>query len=1008
MCKYGFGVLMIAGVLMSLACQDCEAGVHIVDGGESRAVIMLGEKPTWIERHAADELAGYVKQISGAELKVFKNSLKAAKDSRNIILIGRPETNAEIKKLSGRGLVKVSPEHPGLDGFVIKTISSGDKNYLVLSGSMDRSVLYAVYHLLENFCDVGFFGDGDRIPKKAGIAFGELDLSERPQFAGRENIQACAFHYSMQYWSFADWKREIDWTAKKKFNLIDTSFGGEIIRQKVYAQFGIDTGKPTPWEIHKGNLAKRVIQYAHQLGMETVSPGFRGGVHAKFHEAFPKAKYFEADWLGIKSYTLHPADPLFVKLGVAFLKEYNRTCGSSHIYNFDPYPETSIGSTVQEKNAVMSSFAKSVVKMIKGADEQGKWRCSGWAFAYSKDYWTGKAVKNFLDAIPDDMLIVNDIRAEAQPVHKRLDFFYGKSWGFGVLHSMGGWTSLHGDLADLIKRVNQVADDPKANRCVNYYINPEIIRHNFIYFDLAARLAWNPKSVELDEFINNYSLRRYGEQGAAGMARCWKELAGSVYGKQINRGGDPVIPLYQERIGGAWPYNNPAKPKLREILAKRFPFIISLRNAMDTALKESVRLSDNRFYQTDLVDMLRQYLGERFNYHIVHLYKAFAEGDSRLFEEHAKAICHVMENQIKLLSCHEDYWVETELSKARKLPARASLIPNDQDIRQRYSALLGMKRYPVLADYARKDMYELLRFYYYPRVVTYISHLRYALKDSLEINNQKLDRDYRKICQAWVKDSVGVKPPEHRHESVVEVVKQVFSDTKVQDSDVALGPVTVKMKTPVATRESIDEKFSLVGSGAPTDYKGLPEASKPAGCRLDSKTWGQFVGDGKSYLKLEDDGKGGRRLHLVGDNSCTEIFTKKRYGGSYTIEFDYIQPSDENGRYKAIVRPNEPNTSWYFEWNGQSCSVYTTHKGKWSSPWNFGKLCPDAIHHVRIEKRPGRVSVTIHDEMGGLLGASGWHPYDELAPATIRFQAKGHAGESHGVILDNVKITPQK
>ncbi|MDY6913089.1 MAG: alpha-N-acetylglucosaminidase TIM-barrel domain-containing protein [Planctomycetota bacterium] len=199
------------------ACSGCSGKMLITDQGAARAVIVLGEKPTWLEQHAACELTKYVKAVSGAELET-QTPADAPAAGRNVILIGRPETNTEIKNLSDRGLVKVSPEHPGLDGFIVKTVSAGRKNYLVLSGSMDRGTLYAVYHLLENYCGVGFFWDGEYVPKATTIALGNVDVTEKPRFSYRQYLQGCVFSYTTNYWDIDDWQRELDWMAKNRLN----------------------------------------------------------------------------------------------------------------------------------------------------------------------------------------------------------------------------------------------------------------------------------------------------------------------------------------------------------------------------------------------------------------------------------------------------------------------------------------------------------------------------------------------------------------------------------------------------------------------------------------------------------------------------------------------------------------------------------------------------------------------------------------------------------------------
>jgi alpha-N-acetylglucosaminidase len=742
----------------------------IAERGKPDAVIVLGKSATDIEKYAATELRGYIKQMSGALLPIVNEDDVKTKEVKNLILIGRPQTNSLIEGLIKSGMAKLSADYPGLDGFVIKTILTEKNDWLLLGGSMDRGTLYAVYDLLESHLGVGFFEDGDRVPEVSTISLGEIDSAQRPRFEIRECLQGCAFGYSAPYWDFADWKKEIGWIAKKKFNLVHLTLGQEYIWEKVYNDFGtkyaelpqylVSLDKPSVYWAYQKELVKQVVDFARGLGMRTVSPGFLGNVTKEFKDAHPDVKYMEVKWLDSPpTYYINPSDPMFHNLGVAFLKEYNKTYGTDHFYNVDPYPETTPGATAEEEKQVKKDAAAAMAGVIKETDSAGIWIASGWAFLDEK-YWTKDAVKSFLGAIPDDMFLINDIWAEVNPIYKRLDYFYGKRWGFSVLHSFGGNTGLHGDVSDLIKKVQEVTSDPLAAKCINFYVNPEIIRHNYFYFDLAAKLSWNPAEISLDSFLGDYAVRRYGKESAANMTAVLADLVKSVYGTN-----DLISPMYQIRL----------KDKISDkSVSQRAAFIPLLEDALGKALLEKDRQKSNSLYINDMIDISRQYIAEVFNEHIVKLYKAFAAGDKEKFYKEKRTINICFDSVEKILSSSPDYCLKPVVDAAMRMPGVG---PGTAEKARDTKTLLGS--YDKLCDYARKDLYELVRFYYKDRVTYYIK----VLEEKLQAGNttidyaKELDPVYRKMGEDFVKkgfvDLEGSKLRGNTIEKISEAFKAV-------------------------------------------------------------------------------------------------------------------------------------------------------------------------------------------------------------------------------------------
>ena len=723
-----------------------ESTFRLTKDGQAASAIVIGKDASSAERHAAEELARYVKAISGADLEILSGRSREA-HYKNLILIGQPSTNPMIEKLNAAGAIEVTSEKPGLDGFVIKTLDRHHKKVLVLASAQPRGCLYAVYHLLENYAHVGFFPvGGENIPHNANLTLEPIDLAQRPQFPDREYFQGCAYSYSAQFWTAEDWKAEIDWMAKKKLNLLHLTLGAEEPKKVAMESFGVPMPPLTESARRDQVLLKEIFAYARSLGIRVVGPAFNGYVPADFRKKYPDTHYVQVNWQGVDiNQLIYPDDPMFAEISTRFLKEYIRLFGTDHFYNIDPFPETDPGKDQAEKDKLKRDFASAVVKGIRNADPQGIWIASGWAFLDEK-VWPKHAVKTFLDAIPADMFILNDGWCDQKPLYKQLDYYFGKMWGFGVLHSMGGWTTVHGDLGDLIRRTHEVVADPQAANCKNFYIMPEIVRHNTVYFDLAADLAWQPQSIALSPYLDDYLARRYGTAEAAAMRPAWDELTASVYGPFDYGIYNFVAP----------PYQKVPTLNLPDSLPRREPFAPHLKKALELALAQKEKLGDNHLYQIDLIDIARQYLAEAYTLRCRELVAAFKASDKAAFEKAGRAMLKCLDLQAGLLSSDPLYCVQTEIDGALQLPKHSRedwaihAKDNGEVVRQRYTALFGMANYPTLIDYCGKDMYELVRFYYRPRVEVFIGDLRASIDAPGKFTADKLAEQCKDITAKFI------------------------------------------------------------------------------------------------------------------------------------------------------------------------------------------------------------------------------------------------------------------
>jgi hypothetical protein len=165
------------------------SAVTISKDGQARAVIVVAADASEPEQHAAQELARFLGQVTGAEFKVRNERGEGA----SCIFVGPGAAGSADARFSTDGL--------GEEGIVIRSV--GDS--LILAGGRPRGTLYAVYTFLEDHVGCRWWSSTEStIPRKATLAVGDVDIRYVPPL-----------EYRSPYWYDAF---DGDWAARNKCN----------------------------------------------------------------------------------------------------------------------------------------------------------------------------------------------------------------------------------------------------------------------------------------------------------------------------------------------------------------------------------------------------------------------------------------------------------------------------------------------------------------------------------------------------------------------------------------------------------------------------------------------------------------------------------------------------------------------------------------------------------------------------------------------------------------------
>jgi hypothetical protein len=182
--------LLAAFILFAGCVQAAESNaVTIAQDGSAKAVIVIAADATEPEQHAADELADFLRQITGAKFEI--QAPPSAGQSR--LLVGPGAAKLAAADFSTDGL--------GSDGVVIRTV--GDD--LILAGGRPRGTLYAVYTFLEEQIGCRWWSSkASTIPIKPTLQISRLNVRYVPPLEYRESFWFDAF--------------DGDWAVRNKSN----------------------------------------------------------------------------------------------------------------------------------------------------------------------------------------------------------------------------------------------------------------------------------------------------------------------------------------------------------------------------------------------------------------------------------------------------------------------------------------------------------------------------------------------------------------------------------------------------------------------------------------------------------------------------------------------------------------------------------------------------------------------------------------------------------------------
>lgn len=660
---------------------------------------------------------------------------------------------------------------PAEDGKDVYEVSSDGKK-IKLSGNNGVSVASALNYYLKTYCNFELTWNGPGCGVPTAFPLDVERVRKVSPHAYRYYLNYCTFSYSMAWWDWERWQKEIDWMALNGINMPLAITGQEAIWKRVYTKMGLsdedlkdfftgpayfgwfymnnmdEWGGPLPqsWIDSHEELQKKILKRESELGMKPIMPAFTGHVPKSYVRHNPDALVDSVYWhgqIGYNTYMLNPNDPRFAEIGKVFLEEQTKAYGTSHYYSSDIFNEMMPPSNEPE---YLAKTSKAVYASMQSADPSAVWVMQGWLFvsADGRKFWTPERMDAFLGAVPDDNMIILELYSENRPRWRDTKAYYGKPWIWNMLHNFGGNIGLYGKARYIAYEPARMLKEQKKGNLSGIGLTMEAIEQNAVIYHLMLEHVWNTEPVNVDEWIKGWISRRYGTCNEAAM-HAWKVMLNTVYrnNKKDQGPAESMLsgrPTFNEN--SAWTWTDLNYYSNRDF-APAWKYMIE---AADD-------LSDSNGFAYDLVDITRQAMANyATSLHRQAAYTYWA-GDLETYEMIAKRFLELIDDMDRLLATREEFLLGKWISDAKKWATndkeKTLYEMNARDL----VTVWGHSDCPEISDYSCRHWNGLMSSYYKERWDRFFKMTAEALREGKPWE-QKAFYDYiRQWGWNWVNDT---------------------------------------------------------------------------------------------------------------------------------------------------------------------------------------------------------------------------------------------------------------
>ena len=609
-------------------------------------------------------------------------------------------------------------------------------------------------------------------------------VRKETNLALRYDFNYCTYSYTMAFWDWERWEKEIDWMALHGINLPLAVVGQECVWKNMLEKLGYTKeeinkfiagpaflawwamnnlegwGGPNPdsWYTQQEALQKKILKRMREYGIEPVFPGYSGMVPHDANKKLGLNVTEPALWNGFtRPAFLLPTDSRFNEIASLYYKELEKLFGKANYYSMDPFHELEDAGSVD-----FDAAGKAVLKAMKDVNPKATWVIQGWT-----ENPRPEMIKNLNNG---DILIL-DLFSECRPmwgipsIWKREKGYEQHDWLFCMIENFGGNVGLHGRMDQLLNNFYLTKNNPLAVHLKGIGLTMEGSENNPVMFELMCELPWRPEKFTKEEWLKDYLFARYGVRDEK-ITQAWSILADGIYNCPFgNNQQGPHESIFCGRPG----LNNFQASSWSKMQNYYDP--TSTEAAARLMLEVADKYKGNNNFEYDLVDIVRQSLSDRGRIVYNQTIADFKSFDKKSFAAHSQEFLNILLAQDRLLGTRSEFRVGRWIEQARNL----GTTPEEKDLYE-WNARVQITTWGNrvcandggLRDYAHKEWNGLLKDFYYKRWAAYWQ----TLQDVLD-GKPMVELDYYAMEEPW---TLAHNPYTSQPEGdCVSVAKEVFN-----------------------------------------------------------------------------------------------------------------------------------------------------------------------------------------------------------------------------------------
>lgn len=380
----------------------------------------------------------------------------------------------------------------------------------------------------------------------------------------RQSYNVVTFGYTTPFWTWERWEQELDWQAMHGFNTLMAPVATEAIATRVWKKLGLTQKEidsfyvspsllpwqrmgniqnvggtlPSTWHTDQIELQHKILARMRELGMEPILQSFAGFVPKAIKRLYPELLLHNTLWnagfpASQRPVMLMPGDPLFMKITKMYMDEWKAEFGDAKYYLVDSFNEMELPKGDKPVTDILADYGKFTYDAIRLANPDATWVIQGWMFGYQRKQWPPENVKALFSKVPDDKIMILDYANDYANSWEPVNGFNGKQWVYGFVPNMGGKTAYTGDLELYATGAGKTLKNPARNNLKGFSISGEGLENNTAVYELLADVAWNNNPIDLNKWLKDFSINRYGNYPEK-LKKSWDLLRKSSYAKLID------------------------------------------------------------------------------------------------------------------------------------------------------------------------------------------------------------------------------------------------------------------------------------------------------------------------------------------------------------------------------------------------------------------------------------------------------------------------------------------